>query len=80
MRFIKKHEIWQKIIKYNHHLLVKSNQKIASSFNWDKNASRILMILLGGFFLSKLLSLNVPFFHDELGVYGKAIFYMILNN
>lgn len=79
MRFIKKHEIWQKIIKYNHHLLVESNQKIASSFNWDKNASRILMILLGGFFLSKLLSLNVPFFHDELGVYGKAIFYMIDN-
>jgi len=36
-----------------------------------------LGLLLAAFFLLKLVNVFTPLFHDELGVYGRALFYMI---
>ena len=38
-----------------------------------------LGLLLGAFFLAKFVNLYTPLFHDELGVYGRALFYMLDN-
>ncbi len=47
--------------------------------NWEEKAVKILAILLGVFFLAKVVNLYTPLFHDELGVYGRALFYMLDN-
>jgi len=47
------------------------------SNNWEEKGIRILAILLGIFFLSKIFTLYTPLFHDEIGVYGRLLFYMM---
>ena len=36
----------------------------------------VLIILLIAFFASKIFTLFTPLFHDEIGVYGRLLFYM----
>ncbi len=50
---------------------------IKKPIDLENKALQFLTGLLGLFFLSKMMQLNTPLFHDELGVYGRALFYMI---
>ena len=49
------------------------------SLAWEEKSPFILAGLVLIFFLAKLVALPIPLFHDELEVYGKALFYMLDN-
>lgn len=52
---------------------------LPKKIDWEQKSWQFLLGLLCIFFVAKLVNLNTPLFHDELGVYGKAIFYMVDN-
>lgn len=45
--------------------------------DWQKKGLQGLLVLLAAFFLAKIWNVTTPLFHDELGVYGRALFYMV---
>ena len=45
----------------------------------EYKTTTVLSILLSIFFLLKIIHVNIPLFHDELGVYGRALFHMLNN-
>ena len=45
----------------------------------EYNSSAVISILLCVFFLLKIIHVNIPLFHDELGVYGRILFHMLEN-
>ena len=47
------------------------------AIDWQKKGIQGLILLLGIFFLAKIWNVTTPLFHDELGVYGRALFYMV---
>ncbi len=53
-----------------------NNTEKASNI-WEEKSTLILTVLLIVFALAKLVHLYTPLFHDELPVYGRAMFYMI---
>lgn len=56
-----------------------NHQDTTPAIDWQKKGLQGLLLLLGIFFLSKMLQIQTPLFHDELGVYGRALFYMVDN-
>ncbi len=45
--------------------------------DWEQHTGVLLFVFLVLFFVYKLLHVSSPFFHDELEVYGRALYYMI---
>jgi 4-amino-4-deoxy-L-arabinose transferase-like glycosyltransferase len=55
------------------------NSPKARNTTWEDKSVTILGILLAVFFLAKIVHVYTPLFHDELGVYGRALFFMLEN-
>ena len=53
-----------------------NNSQTAQAF-WEENAVKCLIALLVLFFFAKIVHIYTPLFHDELGFYGRAFFYML---
>jgi len=53
------------------------NNTTTTTSNWEEKSPIILAVLLLVFFLAKIAHIYTPLFHDELGVYGQALFYML---
>ncbi|MDC0231101.1 glycosyltransferase family 39 protein [Aureispira] len=52
---------------------------IKSGLDWEQNTPQILGLLMVLFLIYKLFHVGSPLFHDELEVYGRALYYMIDN-
>jgi 4-amino-4-deoxy-L-arabinose transferase-like glycosyltransferase len=54
-----------------------TTDKPISTTTWDPKPSIVLGVLLCVFAIAKLAHIYTPLFHDELEVYGRAVFYML---
>jgi len=54
-----------------------TTDKTVSTTTWNPQPPIILGVLLCVFAIAKLAHIYTPLFHDELEVYGRAVFYMV---
>ena len=55
------------------------DKTIKAGFDWESKAPTILGLMMILFFIYKHFHVGSPLFHDELEVYGRALYYMIDN-